>query len=367
MKTKHLCILLLTFVVLSIGSVIAQTSTPSATIVLHEEPIEFRAPIYEGSADDPLIRAAGGSETPFLPERLTIASLCASASSAVTQSRRNTIGGLAGMTVNTDLGHPAGWYVIPTAGWQWHHMLTSTAFSLWRGKTIDLTTAQEGQRGNRMVISATLQYPVSAYRCRITSTLTNIAPVEFAIGRDSQNGQELPFNVNFVGRDYGPDNILESTYDPETGIWTERGDDQIFSNGELPSSVIYDDCVRFGATVAITVGNAASMDQVKNQFITGTPALTAELIKDSDVIDTQTVRSEVPRLSIQASSRAPSGQASGILMGVVGGQDDVIYHFESTRHFDEWTEYDLDIRKGQVAETSVPLDHLFYRLKAILP
>jgi hypothetical protein len=364
MKTKQLLSVIFTCIVPCI--VVASTTT----IVLIEEPVEFREPLYEGSLD-PLITASSIATPPpvLLSERLIVSSLCASASPNVIQSRRNTMGGLIGMTVNKDPDHPEGWYVIPTNGWQWHHVLTSSSFALWRGQTSGLSTSQSTQRGNRMVISATLQYPVSAYRCRIKSSVTNIAPVDFVIGRDTQSGQELQFNINFVGRDYGPDNILQSTYDPETGVWTQRGDDQIFSNGELPSTTIYDDCVRFGATVVVTVGNSTSMDQIKNQFIASIPTLTTELIKSGDIIDTQIVHAEAPRLAIRPGSRLESGQVTEIRMNVVAGQDSVIYHFQSTTDFiGPWNEYEINVIKGDEVSGTVPsFGQTFFRLKAILP
>jgi len=355
--------------VILLGS-LSVSSLVASSIVLIEEPVEFRQPLREGS----MIQVASVPtpslpQVALLPERLMLSSLCASASSHVTQSRRNAMGGLIGMTVNTDAAHPEGWYVVPTDGLQWHHLVASTTFALWRGKTTGLTTLQSTERGNRVVIHAQGLYPVSSYTCRISSALTNVASVTFDIGRDSQTQAVIPFNINFVGLNFGPNGVIESTYDPETGIWTQRGDDIVYSNGELPSSVSYHAWVRFGATVVVTVGNPASMDEVKNQFITGSPNLTTELIRSGDTVDTQVVRAELPRLTIRPAAYSTNGSVTEVFMNVVTAQDDVVYHFESTSTFtDPWNEYFVQVRKGDTVRANVPsFGQTFFRLKAVLP
>ena len=205
MKTTRLS-LLLTCVAMTLLSVAVHAS--EITLIKVEKPAKSKA------SSDPLISAAGssGGSLPQIasrPERLAISSVCVGASPSVTQNRRNAIGGLIGMTVNTSPDHPEGWYVIPTNGWQWHHVIASSTFGMWRGKTgTNIADNLLTQRGNRMVISATGQYPVSAYQCRIASTLTNITSSTFAIGNDSQTRQELPFNVNFVGLNFGPNEVM---------------------------------------------------------------------------------------------------------------------------------------------------------------
>ena len=111
------------------------------------------------------------------------------------------------------------------------------------------------------------------------------------------------------------------------------------------------------------------MDQVKNQFITGAPTFTAELIRSGVVIDTQTVTAELPTLTIVADARSSTGQVTELLMEVVAGQDDVTYHFQSSPDFmDPWNEYELNVFKGESVRANIPpFGQTFFRIKAILP
>jgi len=333
----------------------------SAAIIIgvnNDDPADFVQPLRVPAGS---IRAAAQQFTVLAakPEKVVLASLCASASPNVVASRLLAMNGLFGLPVNTNPSDPTGWYVVESNGWQWSDILTSSTFALWRGKTAPLLTApQSRERGNRMVIHAMGQYPVSAYECEISTTLTNISTTRFPVGRDGA-GNELPFSANFVGIKFGANGVLESTRDP-AGSWTQVGDDTVFSNGELPSVAQYDIWVRFGATAVITAGNVNSMSGVMDQFRISTPTFTARLFKSGQPVHTQTATAPQLHLTI---TRGPVDPNPYDILKLEGGQQGTAYHLEYAYYPDgPWTQFEDNIVSGQEAYALRVLDgNQFYR------
>ncbi len=362
-KTWSLSILLLSFTSLF------ASAADVRIVVDNDDPLEFAAPL---TVESGLIRAAAQQNSlPVLaakPEKVEIASLCSSGSPNLVASRLTAMNGLVGLPVNTDPADPTAWYVVAPDMWEWHNIVSLASASpnvMWRGKTSFLTPAQSAEKGNRLVIHAMGQYPVSAYECEITTSLTNIATTRFFVGKDSA-GNELPFSANFVGLNFGANGILESTRNPVSGLWTQMGDDTVFSNNERPSAVQYNEWFRFGATAVITAGNLAAMDGVKAQFANGTPTFTARLIKNGTEVHSKTVTEIQLRLRI---TPGPVGLESYDVLTIIGGQDDERYHIEhSPEPNGPWTEVDADLFNAQTVYVDrVPGQSRFYRAKVVSP
>jgi len=353
MKTCSLLVLLF-----GLTSFMASAST-AMIVVNNDDPVDFvqsiPAPVHmiSAAASQPII---GLSEK---PEKVVLASLCASSSPNVVASRLLAMNGLFGLPVNTNPSDPTGWYVVESNGWQWSDILTSSTFALWRGKTSLLTPSQSGERGNRMVIHAMGQYPVSAYECEIATSLTNISTTRFPVGKDGA-GNELPFSANFVGLSFGVNGVLESTRNPVSGSWTQVGDDIVFSNGERPSVVQYDMWVRFGATAVIVAGNVNSTTGVKEQFRAGMSTFTAKLFKNGQSVHVQTVTASQLRLSIM---RGPVDPNPYDILKLEGGQQGTAYHLEYAYYPDgPWTQFDSDVFVEQIIHVNrVPDGDQFYR------
>ncbi len=363
MKTWSLSVLLLGLTsVVTIGADLK-------IFINNDDPMEFAVPL---KAQSGLIRAATQQHSlPKLgtkPEMVEIASLCSSGSPNVVASRLNAMNGLVGLPVTMDPADPTAWYVVAPNAWKWHHIVSLASASpnvMWRGKTSLLTPAQSAEKGNRIVIHAMGQYPVSAYECEIMTGLTNLATARFSVGKDA-SGNELPFSANFVGISFGPNGILESTRNPVSGLWTQVGDDTVFSNNERPSAVQYDAWVRFGATAVITAGNLAAMDGVKAQFTASVPTFTARLIKNGAEINSKIVTAMRLHLSIVRGLADPNPY--DVLM-LHGGQEDAKYRIEYAYYPEgPWIEIDTDLFNAQTIYIArIPEMNQFYRAKMVPP
>lgn len=134
---------------------------------------------------------------------IIITSLVATNSPNLVQSRINAMAGLWNVDVPTDRNlDPAAWYWIPNPsmaplGWQWFDALSTGTNHSWKGSTTLTNLHNSGEYGHRMIIHVTGSYPVSAYTVTVSSSLTNIAPVTFAIGTNTSNGAEIVFNPQF--------------------------------------------------------------------------------------------------------------------------------------------------------------------------
>ncbi len=328
-------------------------------LILEEEPIRYVKPLIE----KPLLPGfAPASVQPSLPhlqmmhEKVEISSLCSanSASSNISASRRNVMGGLVGMSVNTNKLDPAGWYVVLTNGWQWHDLITSTTMSLWRGFTNSLVTGMSGERrGNRMAVHAMGKYPVSGYQCRITGTLSNIQDTTFWVGRDSVTGSNIMFNANFVGIHFGPNGVIESTYNLSSGVWTQRGDDTVYSNGEDPTVVQYTIWVRFGASVLVTANSEIGLNMVRSQFVQTNQTFSSQLIRGGQVINEKIIWSEVPKLMIHTNG------ATRVSLHMVAGQDFVPHNLQMATQLDgPWMTVNTNLSKNWLdASTYSSVEH----------
>ena len=243
-------------------------------------------------------------------EGVRISSLCATTSTNMVQSRKYTMAGLVGQNVPTDrVSDPSAWYSIPFKGWQlWDGI--QTTFNSRFGTTIMATS----ENGHRMVIHVSGKYPVGNYRCRITSSVTNYTSIyiEFPVGTNT-SGNEIAFNANFVGISFGANGVLESSINPVTGAWTQGGDDRVYSNGEFPSTVLYDWWYRFGSTLAISINHTDGFEPLKGEFASQVPTLKVELMTPDRVVASRTI--EAARASIGIVR--DDGQ---IRLSVLGGQ-----------------------------------------------
>lgn len=340
MKTKKLLSLSLLSLLISLPAYSA-VEVRFADDAPGVEPV--KGPMVSG-----LISAA--SADPAIGEQVIIASLCASSSPNVVESRRNAIGGISGASVNLDAENPAGWYVVPAGpipiGWQWYETITAASFPLWRG---DLNTSLVAERGNRLVSHFVGKSPISAYTAKVTTSLTNISETTFAISSGTRR-----FNPNLVGIKLGANGRLDSTYDVSTGVWTQRSDDTVYSNGENPAETDYDIWIDFGATIVVTANSPASLDGVKNQFIQGSPELNVELMRDGEVVAQSKIMAERPRLDIYRGT-VGDGVTQNIMVYLNSGQWDVDYLIQWTESFGKpWAELDTTLRRlGDGFEMSI--------------
>lgn len=343
-----------------VGWVFKAQAQEEGQFVLEEDgPVRYVKPIVENTADG-FAPAAVQHSLPYLASvtnEIKITSLCSvnSSSSNLAQSRRNAMAGLMGMQVNTNIADPAGWHLIPVNGWQWHDLITTTTSSNWRGFTNGLPTGLQGERkGNRVPVHLVYKGRVSAYQCRISSSLTNIQDVTFWVGKDSGTGSNLMYNANFIGFNPGPNGIFESTYNPAVGVATQRGDDIVYSNGEDPNNVSDDVVsVRFGASVSVTANTDIGMNMVKNQFIRTNQIFMAQLIKDGQVVNEKTVMSEMPTLTITTNS------SSAVRIQMTAGQDFVQHNLQMATQLDgPWMTVNTNLTKNWLdASTYSSVDH----------
>lgn len=254
-------------------------------------------------------------------EAVRISSLVASTSTNKQHSYWNAMGGLVGISVSTDrVANPAAWYVIPSEqpyGWQWFDGV-STAFNSFLGSATLLSSVNAGEFGHRLVIHASGKFPVSAYTCAVTCTLSNSLSMTFPVGTDTRTGLEIPFGPNFIGFSSGANGIPESSYDPSTGLATAGGDDKVYQNGELPSAVTYDWWYRFGATSVITIQQPADFAGVRRQFAMP-QSFSAELERANVPVSTKTIVPARPQLVIQ------KDVGLGVRLAIVGGQNNAVY------------------------------------------
>ncbi|HEY9583843.1 MAG TPA: hypothetical protein VJI66_02685 [Candidatus Paceibacterota bacterium] len=238
-------------------------------------------------------------------EGVQIFSLCASTSPSLIESRKNTMAwmvGVPGVPTNRTL-NPAACYSIPANGLQWFDWLT-TGYKSWLGTT---ATVMTNENGHRIVISCAGLAPVSKYNCRVSSTSTNIGNADFPVGLFTGSTNEIPFNLNFVGVNPGPNGTSESFYDYTLGRWVQAGDDSVYINGEYPSSVSNYWWYRFGATLSKSVSLPGDAESVKAEFTAKTNTLTAELVIPSvstNSIGSITVTQVLPKLAIESTATA---------------------------------------------------------------
>jgi hypothetical protein len=262
---------------------------------------------------------------PFAPdeqsEGVQIFSLCTSTSTSLAQSRANTMAWLIGLggipTVRTT--NPAACYSIPVDGLQWFDFL-GTVYKSWLGVT-PVSQATTNENGLRVVVSCAGKWPVGDYWCRIISNSTNIGSNYFPVGLLSGMTNEIQFNLNFVGLDFGPDGIRQSYYDTTLERWVQLGDDHVYINGEYPSQVPYTWWCRFGATIQKTVASQNEATTVRREFSVNVKSVTAELVKPSvgtNGIGSVTVSQAIVSLSATKFS-------STLRITISGGQVGTLY------------------------------------------
>lgn len=213
-----------------------------------------------------LLAALGVNAQPFdlagKEQGLRIQSLPASTSPSLNQSRFYTMGGLAGAEVPMDRNlDPAAWYVIPDNGMKFFDPVT-TSFGSYMGVSPGKFPAEFG---HRIVISVAGGYPVSKYWVEVTSTTAAFTAGYFQVGIDSVTKKEIAFGQNFIGIDFGSNQKLDSVN--PGGIWQQKGDDIIYSDGQLPSTVKYDVWYRFGSTSVIKINNISEFSRLDFDFI----------------------------------------------------------------------------------------------------
>lgn len=264
------------------------------------------------------------------PERIYLASICATNSSYLTASRANTMAGLFGVLPFASMNravNPAAWYLIPSDGWQLYDSVT-TPFFFWDGEVYNTNPpAISNEKGHRIAVSVIMKEAVNRYWCRITSDSTNIGTAFFNVATNSA-GQEIRFNLQYVGVYFGPNGVLESYPNPVTGQWTQVGDDKVFSNGESPSTNQYHVVFRFGATIQNYASQISGFDGLKAEFASAPRYLKAELIRrDAEevdtVVDTYMVTSELPHLAI-------ARDGGNVNITVDRGQKMLVYYLQAS-------------------------------------
>ncbi len=255
-------------------------------------------------------------------------------SPSLTQARINTMAGLARVLVPMDLSKDAAaWGVVAGTnqpnrylGFQWWHSIGSTPpAKSWMGTFVP--TGITNDYGNRVVISCSGNYPVSAYYMDITSSLTNVSPSHFYVATNTTSGFENPCSSTFMIIYPGANGVYESYYDYAQGKWIAGGDDVVYQNGELPSSIPYTNYAwfRFGATVQLTVSSASGYDSVIKQFANGDQYLYATLSTNGPVLASKYVLSALPKVTIPYDKNTKAYQ-----VGVTYGQLNVPYSILST-------------------------------------
>ncbi|MFA6404670.1 MAG: hypothetical protein WCW03_01580 [Candidatus Paceibacterota bacterium] len=299
----------------------------------------------------------------FGEEGVIIASLCSSSSPNLAKSRVNAMAGMAGVSVETDrMTDSAAWYVIPNNGLQWFDPV-STTFKSWMGTTNISSPFTGTEYGNRIIVHAFGKYPVSNYRCRVASTITNIVTMEFPVGTNTTTGMEIPFNANFVGIDTGTNGLIESFYNPSIATWVVGGDDKVYSNGELPSQVSYDWWYRFGATVSIGATKPSDFNLIKTQFVPELQSLSVSLIKNSVEIGKKTVFEARPKLLIGIYDQ------DSVIITVDGGQLWIPYQLWSIDNFTgaSWSVYyQQALYSGQPVLVPKPDPMKYFRLITVM-
>lgn len=330
---------------------------------------QFVAPvIIKGNARRPDASAAGGMQISAFDivgkeEGVRIASLPPSGSPSLIQSRAFAMAGMAGRVVPTDrMNNPAAWYLPSEDGLQLFDLVT-TSFHSWLGATYNTNAATSGEFGHRIVVHLSGRFPVSKYKCLLTTSIGGVDNAFFPVGTNTSTGAEIAFNLNFVGIEFGPNNVPESSANPTTGIWTQGGDDTVYSNGQLPSQVSYDWWYRFGSTTSVNISDVGGFNSLKSEFSSTGKYLKAELIVQGEnpmVKATSTVKAELPRLAIEGFD------STRVRLSIVGGQNLVPYKLESRTTVDStqgWSHPTQDYYVGQSwLEEKVSPQRLF-RLK----
>lgn len=261
---------------------------------------------------------------------LIVTSLAATTSSNLLASRNYAMAGMFHVAVPEDRNvDPAAWYWIPSPdmqpyGLQWFDMITTT-FKSWKGSTSFPDELSENENGHRIVVHVTGGYPVSAYTVTVSSSLTNIPATTFAIGTNTSNGTEIPFNQNFVGGNVGPNGTNESYWSTIAGQCVQQGDDTIFQVNELPSTNTYQWFARFGSTIVITVTSPGEAENIRKQFAMTNQWLRVELKKNGTVVATSYVESAKPVVRLVGIN----SDRSMVEFKVIGGQENSPYSLES--------------------------------------
>jgi hypothetical protein len=297
-------------------------------------------------------------------ESVVISSMCATVSTNTPRNRINAICGMAGLSVPTNrLENPAAWWQIPENGFQSFDHVT-TSFNSWMGTTTTTNPAVAGEFGNRVLVSMSGLYPVSAYTCRIMTTLPGFPPTtNFSVGTNSA-GMEIPFSANFPGIDFGTNGICESFPDLQSGEWTQGGDDTVYVSGEFPSQVPYSWWVRLGITISTTILDPSGFDTVNSSFITATQNITAEIFKNGSVVARKRVSEAQPMLSFERSL-----SPSTFTMGIHGGQLRIPYTLLSAPAVSgsAWTTFEPSPLSTGSSLTISNITTRFFRLKTGYP
>ncbi|MEO8637568.1 MAG: hypothetical protein ABI430_01555 [Candidatus Taylorbacteria bacterium] len=290
-------------------------------------------------------------------EKVVIASLCALTSSNVVQSRAYGMAGMLGQQVpSVRENNPAAWYLPETNSLQ-SFDYTSTSFHSWMG-AVNFSSATLGEFGHRIVVHAAGFFPVNAYSTRVSSSDTNLGSGTFNVATNTTDGQELTCSSTFACVNFGPDGHFDSVFNPLTRVWDVHGDDIVYSNGERPSQIAYTAWFRFGGTVVVTITEPEGFAATINQFIAG-HSLTAELIRNGEPVDTQTVTDARPSLTISVEN------PSQVRCTVAGGQVRVPYRPQSRPDVagSVWTDMPFIVSFAESFLVSMDGAMQFYRLR----
>ncbi len=253
-------------------------------------------------------------------EGFIVSSLPATTSPSLVQSRINVMVGLAGGTVPTNrTTDPAAWHVVPNGGLKWFDVVTTTNHT-WLGATTGLAT---NQFGHRLVVSVCGTYPVNKYWLRSVPSTAAISGAFFQVGVSSADNSEIPFNQNFVGISFGANGKLDSAIN-SAGIWEQRVDDVVYSNGQLPSTVVYDVWYRLGSSTVVT--NPADVATLK----AGDFSIMTELVSRVAGVDTTVSSQMVTTVAEKLPADLDiSTSGTGLKVKIIGGSPLSTYSIQS--------------------------------------
>lgn len=285
---------------------------------------------------------AAGFDLAGKEEGIRLLSMPASTSPTVVASRVNAMIYLAGGTTPTNRSiNTAAVYEIPPYGLEWFDVVQSGNFNFWLGnETVEGNQVGADQFGHNLVTSVSGRYPVSKYWIRILPNNPVLTGGFFQVGKNDA-GKEIAFNQAFVGIAFGANGKLDSVINPN-GVWEQRADDIIYSNGQLPSTVVYDVWYRFGSRTYIHVEDFSDMTGINSASHLWEEGYTvkAELIvrgEGDTVVASRTVTTDAAPIPAPTVTIKRNPTATGGVLVKVNGTPGVKYSLQVSLNLSSWS------------------------------
>lgn len=272
--------------------------------------------------------------------------------------RTTAMAGMFGDNVQTDRSQsPPAYYVIPSG-----NDATGTGL-IWS----DLVSTPNTTSGNRIVAPISGDGMPSQFEFEFRTTLTNFpASTRFGIATNS-SGAELTFSPTFVGFDYGPDGVFQSTR--TGGQWVAGGDDRIIMNGPPSASGHISAFARLGASMYFVAQNAAEIKSITDQFKRSVQYITGILYKNGVQVASNTVATAGIQLVIM-----PVAGSNVLTLSAKGGQPTLPYWVEMTDSLDgqsTWHPVGVDRLYSGYAGSSISVTNhgvsMFFRSRLVAP